>query len=211
MSVPAESRARRWLLPKGYSRHPGDVVRLVLGILILLLTTSAIHKDFVGSREAAVFRLFNTLALPDWTWPGVWLVMQFGVIGAVPLVAVVAVATRHLRLALDAVLAAGSIYLIAKVIKDFVQRGRPDTLLNDVHILGEPAGGLDTSPGTPQSRSRWPPWRARTRAGGPGAGQSPTLLAWLVRRCPRTAEWRWEKQLRHGSVTTADGVLDYLV
>jgi hypothetical protein len=42
VSVPAESRARRWLLPKGYSRHPGDVVRLVLGILILLLTTSAI-------------------------------------------------------------------------------------------------------------------------------------------------------------------------
>ena len=142
VSVPAESRARRWLLPEGYSRHPGDVVRLVLGILVLLLTTSAIHRDFVGSREAAVFRLFNTLALPDWTWPGVWLVMQLGVIGAVPLVAVVAVATRHLRLALDAVLAAGSIYLIAKVIKEFVQRGRPDTLLNDVHILGEPAGGL---------------------------------------------------------------------
>jgi glycosyltransferase 2 family protein len=139
---PAASRVRQWLLPEGYSRHPGDVVRLVLGILVLLLTTSAIHKDFLGSREAAVFRLFNTLDLPDWTWPGVWLVMQLGVIGAVPLVAVVAVATRHLRLALDAVLAAGSIYLIAKVIKEFVQRGRPDSLLDGVHILGEPAGGL---------------------------------------------------------------------
>jgi undecaprenyl-diphosphatase len=139
---PAESRARRWLLPEGYSRHPGDVVRLLLGILVLLVTTSAIHRDFLGSREAAVFRLFNELALPDWTWPGVWLVMQLGVIGAVPLVAVVAVATRHLRLALDAVLAAGSIYLIAKVIKEFVQRGRPDSLLDEVHILGEPAGGL---------------------------------------------------------------------
>jgi glycosyltransferase 2 family protein len=141
-SAPAESRVRRWLLPEGYSRHPGDVIRLALGILVLLLTTSAIHKDFLGSREAAVFRLFNGLALPDWTWPGVWLVMQLGVIGAVPLVAVVAVATRHLRLALDAVLAAGSIYLIAKVIKEFVQRGRPDSLLDDVHIQGEPAGGL---------------------------------------------------------------------
>jgi undecaprenyl-diphosphatase len=68
--------------------------------------------------------------------------MQLGVIGAVPLVAVVALATRHLRLALDAVLAAGSIYLIAKVIKQFVQRGRPDSLLDEVHILGEAAGGL---------------------------------------------------------------------
>ncbi|HEU4347973.1 MAG TPA: phosphatase PAP2 family protein [Actinoplanes sp.] len=136
------SRARRWRLPDGYSRHPGDVLRLVLGVLVLLLTTSAIHKDFVGSREAAVFRLFNELALPGWTWRGVWLVMQLGVIGAVPLVAVLALVTRHLRLALDAVLAAGSIYLIAKVIKAFVERGRPDSLLDGVHILGEPAGGL---------------------------------------------------------------------
>ena len=141
-SAPGESPARRWLLPEGFSRHPGDVLRLVLGLVILVLTTSAIHKDFLGSREAAIFRLVNELALPDWTWPGIWLVMQLGVIGAVPLVAVVALATRHLRLALDAVLAAGSIYLIAKMIKAFVQRGRPDSLLDDVRILGEPAGGL---------------------------------------------------------------------
>jgi undecaprenyl-diphosphatase len=141
-SAPAESRARRWLLSDGYSRHPVDVLRLVLGVLVLLLTTSAIHQDYVGSRETAVFRLVNELALPDWSWPGVWLVMQLGVIGAVPLVAAVALVTRHLRLALDAVLAAGSIYLIAKVIKEFVERGRPDSLLDGVHILGEPAGGL---------------------------------------------------------------------
>src|SRR6266516_838827 len=139
------ARPRRgdgWLLAGGYARHPGDTVRLVAGCVVLLLTALAIHQDYVGSRETAVFRLVNGLALPGWTWPGVWLVMQLGVIGAVPLVAVVALATRHLRLALDAVLAAGSIYLIAKVIKQFVQRGRPDSLLEQVNILGEPAGGL---------------------------------------------------------------------
>ena len=134
--------ARGRLLTAGYARHPGDVLRLVLGGLVVLLTSLAIHKDSLGTREADVFRLVNDLALPGWTWPGVWLVMQLGVIGAVPLVAAVALATRHLRLALDAVLAAGSIYLLAKVIKEFVQRGRPDSLLDDVHILGEPAGGL---------------------------------------------------------------------
>jgi len=64
------------------------------------------------------------------------------VIGAVPLVAGLALATRRLRLALDATLAAGGIYLIAKVVKVFIQRGRPQTLLDDVHVLGEPAGGL---------------------------------------------------------------------
>ena len=136
-------RGAGWLMPGGYARHPGDAVRLVAGCVVLLLTALAIHKNYLGSREAAVFRLVNGLALPGWTWPGVvWLVMQLGVIGAVPLVAVVALATRHLRLALDAVLAAGSIYLIAKVIKQFVQRGRPYSLLEQVNILGEPAGGL---------------------------------------------------------------------
>jgi membrane-associated phospholipid phosphatase/predicted Ser/Thr protein kinase len=131
-----------WLPRPGYTRHPGDAVRVVLGSAVLALTTAAIHKDFIGDREAALFRVVNELALPGWTWPGVWLVMQLGVIGAVPLVAILALATRRLRLALDAVLAAGSIYLIAKLVKEFVQRGRPKTLLDDVHILGEPARGL---------------------------------------------------------------------
>jgi glycosyltransferase 2 family protein len=131
-----------WLPRPGYTRHPGDAVRVVLGSAVLAVTTLAIHKNFVGDREAALFRVVNELALPGWTWPGVWLVMQLGVIGAVPLVAVLALATRRLRLALDAVLAAGSIYLIAKLVKEFVQRGRPQTLLEEVNILGEPARGL---------------------------------------------------------------------
>jgi membrane-associated phospholipid phosphatase/predicted Ser/Thr protein kinase len=131
-----------WLPRPGYTRHPGDALRVVLGAAVLAMTTVAIHKDFVGDREAALFRVVNELSLPGWTWPGVWLVMQLGVIGAVPLVAVLALATRRLRLALDAVLAAGSIYLIAKLVKEFVQRGRPQTLLEEVNILGEPARGL---------------------------------------------------------------------
>jgi glycosyltransferase 2 family protein len=131
-----------WLPRPGYTRHPSDAVRVVLGAAVLAVTTTAIHKHFIGDREAALFRVVNELALPGWTWPGVWLVMQLGVIGAVPLVAALALATRRLRLALDAVLAAGSIYLIAKLVKEFVQRGRPQTLLEDVNILGEPARGL---------------------------------------------------------------------
>jgi glycosyltransferase 2 family protein len=135
------SLATRWL-PAGYARHPGDALRLVLGILILLAVSAAIHADRVGVREANLERLINDLALPSWTDPAVWLVMQLGVIGAVPLVAALALMLRRLRLALDAVLAAGSIYLIAKLVKEFVQRGRPQTLLDGINILGEPARGL---------------------------------------------------------------------
>jgi membrane-associated phospholipid phosphatase len=127
---------------RAYVRHPGDVLRVVLGALLLLATMTAIHQDRIGIRETDVFRLINDLALPWWTrWP-VWLVMQLGVIGAVPLVAVLALATRRIRLAAYAALAGGTIYLVAKLIKEFVQRGRPQTLLDDVYIFDVPDRGL---------------------------------------------------------------------
>jgi glycosyltransferase 2 family protein len=65
-----------------------------------------------------------------------------GVIGAVPLVALLALATRRLRLAAYAALAGGTIYLVAKLVKEFVQRGRPQTLLDDVYIFDVPDRGL---------------------------------------------------------------------
>jgi uncharacterized membrane protein YbhN (UPF0104 family)/membrane-associated phospholipid phosphatase len=138
---PARASASRPPAP-AYVRHPSDVLRLVLGALLLLATMSAIHQHRIGVRETDVFRVINDLALPGWTWPGIWLVMQLGVIGAVPLVVGLAMLTRRWRLAAYAALAGGTIYLVAKLVKEFVQRGRPQTLLDGVHILGEPARGL---------------------------------------------------------------------
>jgi membrane-associated phospholipid phosphatase/predicted Ser/Thr protein kinase len=166
-----------WLPRPGYTRHPSDAVRVVLGSAILAVTTLAIHKDFIGDREAALFRVVNELALPGWTWPGVWLVMQLGVIGAVPLVAVLALATRRLRLALDAVLAAGSIYLIAKVVKEFVQRGRPQTLLDEVNILGEPARGLGYVSGHSAVAV------ALATVASPYLGRRARRVAWILAAC----------------------------
>jgi putative heme transporter len=128
--------------PRAYVRHPSDVLRVVLGALILLATMTAIHQHRIGVREANLFRLINDLALPGWTrWP-VWGVMQLGVIGAVPLVAGLALLTRRIRLAAYAALAGGTIYLVAKLVKEFVQRGRPQTLLDNVYIFDVPDRGL---------------------------------------------------------------------
>jgi glycosyltransferase 2 family protein len=166
-----------WLPRPGYSRHPSDLVRVALGSAVLAATTTAIHKDFIGDREAALFRVVNELALPGWTWPGVWVVMQLGVIGAVPLVAVLALATRRLRLALDAVLAAGSIYLIAKLVKEFVQRGRPQTLLDGVNILGEPARGLGYVSGHSAVAV------ALATVSSPYLGRRARRVAWILAGC----------------------------
>ena len=51
-----------WLPRPGYTRHPGDAVRVVLGSAVLALTTTAIHKDCIGDREAALFRVVNDSA-----------------------------------------------------------------------------------------------------------------------------------------------------
>jgi hypothetical protein len=53
-----------WLPRPGYTRHPGDAVRVVLGTAVLALTATAIHKDFVGDREAALFRVVTSWPCP---------------------------------------------------------------------------------------------------------------------------------------------------
>ena len=130
------------ILTTGYRRRLGDLFRLATAGLVVVMVSRAVHHDHVGTIETQLFRLVNEVRLPGWTWPVVWRGMQRGGIGAVPRVAPQAFLTRRVRLALDAVLAAGSIYVLAKVVKSFIERGRPASLLDDVQVLGEPAGGL---------------------------------------------------------------------
>ena len=134
----AEPRRRRVV----YVRRWSDLLRLGGGIAVLLLASAGVHSDRVDTPERTAFRAVNDLPLPGWLYPAIWLLMQAGNIGAVPVVALLAVATRRLRMALDMALAGGAIYLVAKLVKEFIQRGRPQTLLDDVHILGEAARGL---------------------------------------------------------------------
>jgi membrane-associated phospholipid phosphatase len=59
----------------------------------------------------------------------------------VPAVAAVAAALRRRRLAAAALLAGAGVYVLAKVVKGIVVRGRPDGLLEDVVIRGDAAHG----------------------------------------------------------------------
>jgi membrane-associated phospholipid phosphatase/predicted Ser/Thr protein kinase len=124
------------------NRHPGDALRVVLGVAILITTATVVHHDSVGTVETNVFRLVNDFPLPAWSYPVVWALMQFGNIASVPAVVAAAGFARRWRLALDFAVAGGTIYVLAKVVKTLIERGRPQTLLDSVHILGEPARGL---------------------------------------------------------------------
>lgn len=125
--------------PTSIGRGWTEVVLLAIGSAVLVLAALPVDADRVPDAEAAVFRVVNgTTVLP---FVVVWAVMQLGNVVVVPVSAAVAAALRRWRLAGELLLAGGAAYLLAKVVKGIVTRGRPDGLLADVVIRGADAHG----------------------------------------------------------------------
>jgi membrane-associated phospholipid phosphatase len=157
-----------WTLP----RHPGDAVRLLAGVIILVVCTVTVRPDHVGVLETDLFRLANDL--PSALFPLFWTVMQAGNVLAVGVAAVVVAATRRFWLAFNLAVTGIGVWIAAKAIKDQVGRGRPEDLLPDVNIRGGQDGGLGFVSGhsavavaiatliTPYlgRRARWIAWTA---------------------------------------------------
>lgn len=136
MTADADVKRRAgWLAP----RHPGDFVRVALALLVLVVSAVFVHRDRVGVHETDVFRVINDL--PGALFPLLWPVMQLGNIVAVPIVAAAAAAFRRFRLAAEIAVAGAGVWLLAKVVKGLIVRGRPEALLPDVHIHGAAATG----------------------------------------------------------------------
>jgi len=121
-------------------RHPGDVLRLLAGLAILLVCTATVRPDDVGTLETDQFRLVNDL--PDALFPAFWVVMQAGNVLAVGVAAAVVAATRRFWLAANLAITGIGVWLAARWIKDQVGRGRPADLLSDVHLRGHHDSGL---------------------------------------------------------------------
>jgi undecaprenyl-diphosphatase len=99
-------------------RHPGDVLRLVAGLAILLGCIATVRPN------------------------DVWVVMQGGNVLAVGVAAVVVAATRRFWLAANLAITGVGVWLAARWIKDQVGRGRPVDLLPDPHLRGHHDSGL---------------------------------------------------------------------
>jgi membrane-associated phospholipid phosphatase len=135
MTMPAAAPARHPGLRRGWA----EVGLVVTGALLLVAAAVPVEADRVDDVEAAVFRAVNgTAFLP---FVVVWPFMQLGNLLVVPVVAAVAAALRRWRLAAAALLAGAGVYVLAKVAKGIVERGRPDGLLEDVVIRGAAAHG----------------------------------------------------------------------
>jgi membrane-associated phospholipid phosphatase len=132
-------RTRRTAPWRNVSRTWHDAVLALIGAVLLVLSAIPVHQASVSAAETHVFRAINDhTVLP---FVVVWPIMQLGNFVAVPIAAAVAAGLRRFRLAL-AMLAAGiAAYFLAKVVKDIVVRGRPASLLDDVHLRGASALG----------------------------------------------------------------------
>lgn len=121
-------------------RHWSDLAWLGLGVALLLLSALPVHADSISDLEADLFRLINDL--PSLPFVVVWAPMQLGNFLVVPVAVLAALAFRRWRLALGLGLAGVGVYVLAKVVKRFVERGRPGTLLEDVVVRGAEPHGL---------------------------------------------------------------------
>ena len=106
---------------------------------MLVLAALPVDPHRVSAAEAAVFRALNGVDVLPFAL--VWPVMQLGNLMVVPAAALLAAALRRWWLAAGLLVGGAATYLLAKVVKGIVVRGRPDDLLADVVIRGAEAHG----------------------------------------------------------------------
>jgi len=129
----------------GGGRERWALVLLGIGLLVLVVTTLAARDDLTSAEEQ-IFRLVNEL--PQGVYSFVWPFMQYGTFITIPVLVAIALVCRRYRLAIALALAGVGVYLLALVVKQMVERGRPGALLTGVEAretfaaesLGFPSG-----------------------------------------------------------------------
>ena len=124
---------------QAFHRSHNHALRLFAALALLGASALPIDRNSITTIEVDVFRFVNEW--PGALYPVVWVVMQFGNLVATPVSAAAAFATRRVRLGVDLLIAGGGAWLIAKVVKQYVDRGRPAAFLDDVVLRSAPAGG----------------------------------------------------------------------
>lgn len=116
--------------------------RVVCGIAAVALigSASAARRRSVSAREERLFRMCNDAS--DAWWRPMWAVMQAGSLGAVPIGAAVAGRHRGRRRGTVVLITGSGTWLIVKLIKPLVRRGRPTDHVAGTNGRGRPQNGL---------------------------------------------------------------------
>jgi len=110
----------------GRRRRTLDLVLMAAGAVVLI-TTTLLARRRVYDWEVAVFQAIN--GLPDSLRPYFWVVNQYGTAVTIPLATVVALLFRKWLMALSLAISGVAVYVLARVIKEFVGRGRPSAFV----------------------------------------------------------------------------------
>jgi membrane-associated phospholipid phosphatase len=116
-----------------------QLLSLIAGTAVFFLSALPIDEQNVSSTEVTFFRFLDKLPGGIY-WP-LWAVMQLGNFVIVPVLALVALGFRRIRLAAAFAISGTLVWVIAKVIKRLVERGRPGELVDDVILRHAPAAG----------------------------------------------------------------------
>jgi glycosyltransferase 2 family protein len=135
--APAVRRGRQ---REALDRHPGDIVRVSLGGVVLVASGWLARGGRVSAYEKEVFDLFNRL--PNLFELPLVVIMQVGSLAAVPTAAAAAFLARRVRLATDLLLGGGLAWLLAKALKVLIARDRPALTLMEVFVRGTEQAGL---------------------------------------------------------------------
>ena len=114
---------------RGRRRRRLDVVLVVTGAAVLVTSTLLARRRVYG-WEVAVFQAIN--GLPDSIRPYFWVLNQYGTAVTIPVATAVALLFRKWLLALSLAISGVAVYVLARVIKEFVGRGRPSAFVEAV-------------------------------------------------------------------------------
>jgi membrane-associated phospholipid phosphatase len=156
----------------GTRRRRQDIISLIVAIVVLILTALPIDANEVSDLEAEAFYVLNDLPGTLY-WP-VWGVMQLGNLVVVPVATITALAFRRFRLAGALAISGSLVWLLAKVIKVIVERGRPAQLISDVVLRHAPAVGKGYVSGHAAVAL------ALATVASPYLGRRARLLVWLL-------------------------------
>ena len=147
------------------SDRRSDVIGLLLGLVVFVVTAVVVEQGLAPGEEAT-FVAINSL--PDWLYVFIWPFMQYGVFLTIPVLSIIALVMRRVRLAISMAIAGVGVYLLARMTKEVAQRGRPGALFDSVEAretfaegsLGFPSGHAAVAAAltvvvTPHLRGRW--------------------------------------------------------
>lgn len=166
----------RAVLARSGGTSAGILLPIALGAAVLVLSAAAAHAPLI-SPEVEVFRAVN--GLPQSLYPVIWPFMQYGTFITIPALALISLLLRRVRLAIAMLIAGVGVYLLAKIVKVVVERGRPAALISGVEereTFAEGSLGFPSGHGAVAAALTFIVWRHL----GPRWGVGALVLAFIV-------------------------------